>query len=286
MKGLLSLLLPIGRMLALGLAVTSQLPDRARAQTIDEYQIAWMIPPASSERQTVRAAPQGTLFSTKLLPEKVFLTKSRVVAKNGDFLMPNGTRLALMDYPRLLACNLERGPEGSVARSNRICVLDEDGDLRFDTYFLRSFGKSMMTTDGLWFAMNGKMPKKRIGLAAFDHEEGDRTAMAVSPELTVRYARIFDKSQATLLVASVAGRLSATSVCNAYLPRDDAASGFRVQRCLVPGFDVAVLGREGESLTFSVAGQQRPVRVRFTASYGLLMGHDITGMTLTYADAR
>lgn len=248
----------------------------------DEYQIAWVLAPVPSNPRMVTADRNGILFSAPLLPERLYRTAEPVRAADRTLLIPEGMQMVLMDYSRFLVCSQEQGTEGSAARSNRVCLLDETGDGHPDTYFLRSYGRSGWTTDGMWFAMNRRIPQRRLPLAGVNLIEIDPADLTTKPQFSIRFGGMLDGRQLVRLRGGVDGFNGFETVCPGYVGQESGSTGDGF--CIMPPIALRALSRSGEQVQFAVAGVNRSANARFTAQYGSLIGHQITGIRITFND--
>ena len=122
--------------------------------SVDDLQIDWVVPAGTfADAKTIERG--NVLFKVKPLPRKLYATTGEVTATGGQKLLPEGAQLYSMIGRHLLACSQAPGPEGYASHSSRICLLDSDDDGKFDSYFERHTGKAFLTSDGMWYAMNG-----------------------------------------------------------------------------------------------------------------------------------
>lgn len=246
----------------------------------DEYQIAWTLAPVAGTTM-VTADQNQVIFSAPLLPERLFRTAAPVRAADGTLLIPEGMQMVLMDYGQFLVCSQERGAEGSAARSNRVCLLDETGDGLADAYFLRSYGRSAMTSDGMWFAMNRRMPQERLPLAPASLAEIDPAELTTKPQFSITFAGMLDGPGLVRLRGSIDRFGNFESVCRGYVGQESGSTGDDF--CIMPPVAFRAISRNGEQVQFAVIGVNRAAKARFTAQYGLI-GHAISGVNITFDD--
>jgi hypothetical protein len=245
------------------------------AGPVDEYQAAWMISTADINNNTVLVNKGKSVLTTKLLPEKLFVADEDVYSLDKKLLLAKNMQLILMDYKKTMVCSMDVGVVTSLSNVNRVCMIDNDNNGSLDVYFSRSFGRSSAETDGLWFAMNRKIPKKQMKLASAHYSEIDVNAFLAPPKVSVNYIEINDKSQVTRLSVAIDNVGIFYGYCSAYFPDDKTKSNAIKSTCGNPIADINVVGREGESLMFEYRGRKKKTKLRFDARYGVI-GHEIT----------
>jgi len=139
----------------------------------DALQIDWEIPQGAFAPEKLQAEKRGVSFTFNLVPAHLLVTDQVVTTVDGQAVLPSGAQLYRMVGPKLLACSQDQFPAGQLGTGNRVCVLDEDGDGRFDSYFLRSMGRSFLAGDMMWFAMNDNMPSPAGRLQPFTASDGN-----------------------------------------------------------------------------------------------------------------
>ena len=137
-------------------------------------QIDWVIPAGQIEAAQHPSKDFATSLSLKLVPRRLYVAQNPVLGGDGQRLLPQGAQLFAMIGERMMACSQQAAPEGYAGANGRVCVYDSNGDGKLDSWFLRSTGKSFMTSDGMWFAMNAAMPSAMSALATPDLAEVSR----------------------------------------------------------------------------------------------------------------
>lgn len=240
----------------------------------DEYQIAWKLAPAASVQPEAWVRKNRDVVRTRMLPERLFAAGADIRTPAGELLVPKGMQLLGMDYARAMACSVAPGPAGSRAATKRVCVLDEDGDGDFDSFFDRTMGRSTFNTDGHWFIMNqpldpGRAPVAAVTLVPIPSERFDQKL-----ELSLRYNSISDRARGTFFTARV-GNAFFNVPCPAYLPETGATPALR-QTCEVAGTTITLAGRRKDELLMRLGGSFGEQRVRFGARQAMGFGRWIS----------
>lgn len=244
------------------------------AAPADEYQIAWKLAPAVDAKPEAWVKKNRDVVRTRMLPERLFAADADIRSAAGELLLPKDMQLLGMDYARAMVCSVASGPAGSRAAGKRVCLLDEDGDGDFDSFFDRTLGRSSFNTDGHWFIMNqpldrGRAPVGPVTLVPIASERFDQKL-----ELSLRYNSISDRAQATFFTAR-AGNAFFTVPCSAYLPETGATSTPR-STCEVGGMTITLAGRRKDELLMRLTGSFGEQRVRFGARQALGFGRFIS----------
>lgn len=96
------------------------------------YGMQWTWDPI--EGPSAPVAKGGIAFQARLIPESLFVLDGDVVA--GDRrLIAKGTQLTKMHSRKGVRCTVGPGVAGTLSADRRVCVLDQDGDGRFEGYF-------------------------------------------------------------------------------------------------------------------------------------------------------
>lgn len=244
------------------------------AAPADEYQIAWKLAPATSVQPEAWVKKNRDVVRTLMLPERLFAAAADIRSATGELLVPKDMQLLGMDYARAMVCSVAKGPAGSRVAGKRVCLLDEDGDGDFDSFFDRTMGRSTFNTDGYWFIMNqpldpARAPVAPVALVSIPSERFDQKL-----ELSLRYNSISDGAQATFFTAR-AGNAFFTVPCGAYLPETGATSTVR-QTCEIGGMTITLADRRKDELLMRLAGSFGEQRVRFGARQAVGFGRFIS----------
>lgn len=142
--------------LAIACAASSAQPALAAA---DDLQIDWVIPASEFGARSIASVDGRIAVRVWPLPRELFVAEAEVVGADGAKLLPAGAQLYRMTGPVLMACSQSQAGEGYLGASRRVCLRDTDGDGAVDSYFTRSSGRSALTGDQMWFAMNTTLPR-------------------------------------------------------------------------------------------------------------------------------
>jgi hypothetical protein len=271
--------LKAAKALSAGLALAGVVVSpAASAASVKEYQVAWEIAPIRTAESDLWVRPGNEIFRAKLIPTKLFRPKGEIRSFDGVLLLLGpGNQLVEMDYSKPMVCTLERGPEGTQSFSNRVCLLDDNRDGRFESYFLTGLGKALLTSDFMWFAMNAKIGRSFKALGDVKLQEIDKNLLENSPNLILKYISISDGSQRISLQAYIERFGPFQAFCDAYVAEGNVRLAEH-PKCDFPGAEVRLTGREGEALRFRVQNNQSPTNIRFSASYGIV-DRRITGFS-------
>lgn len=251
----------------------AMLPAPAIA-AVDDLQIDWIVPAGTfADAKTVERG--NVVFNVKPLPRKLYATTRDVTATGGQKLLPAGAQLYAMIGIHLLACSQAQGPEGYASHSSRICLLDSDGDGRFDSYFERNTGKAFLTSDGMWYAMNGN-PGAALPLTDADFVEVSRTLATERPEVHLKVDFFYSKRRgmgaARIEISIDKGPGKFLGNCT---PKDVMVENGRAKIvCLTPDliFGITVPQGEHSKTDYEVVDPRRDVAVRFDVAPRLMGG--------------
>lgn len=256
--------------------VVAQIPlvRSVPASPPDEYQIAWKLAPATSVASEAWVRKNRDVVRTRMLPERLFAAGADIRSATGELLVPKDMQLLGMDYRRAMVCSVAVGPVGSRTAGKRVCLLDEDGNGSFDSFFDRTMGRSTFNTDGYWFIMNqpldtGRAPVGAVTLVPIASERFDQKL-----ELSLRYASISDRAQATFFRART-GNAFFSVPCNAYWPETGTAP-VGGQACEVAGMTITLAGRRKDELLMRLSGSFADQPVRFGAQQAIGFGRNIS----------
>lgn len=237
------------------------------ASPTDEYQIAWKLGP-SPTKPGGWVQKNNEVVRTRMLPERLFVAAADVRSASGELLVPKGMQLLGMDFSRPLVCSVAKGPAASRAASKRVCLLDEDGDGDFDSWFDRVMGRSTFRSDGFWFIMNQTLDANRAPLAPVTLTAVPSDQFDQKLDFELRYQSISDRSRVTTFSVKVGGSFYILP-CGAYIP-EGPASAAALSGCEVAGVTMNLAGRRKDELLIRLAGDFADQRVRFGAWQGLI----------------
>lgn len=247
---------------------------RVPAPPPDEYQIAWKLASATPVAPEAWVRKSRDVVRTRMLPERLFAAATDIRSATGELLIPKDMQLLGIDFRREMVCSVAKGPAGSRTATKRVCLLDEDGNGSFDSFFDRTMGRSTFNTDGHWFIMNqpldsGRAPVAAVALIPIPSERFDQKL-----ELSLRYASISDRARATFFTARV-GNAFFNVPCSAYWPETGAAP-IGQQTCDVAGMTVTLAGRRKDELLMRLSGSFADQPVRFGAQQAIGFGRNIS----------
>jgi hypothetical protein len=238
---------------------TETKPPRAK---IDDLQIDWIIPNGAFVQLKGQTLLTSANPKISILPRRLFEASADVIAADGSLLLPSGAQLYAMIGPKFRICSQEKQPLPYASATDRVCLQDENGDGVLDRYFLRNRGRSFMSTDHMWFAMNGYPPSELSLLKMAEFKEINRIRAKVVPDLWLEFS--FSKSDIFVTTNfdygfKFLGRCQRNSIPN-------EASGSIEATCLVKdltarSFNFQSKNKKERSL--SIEGPERDIAVRF-----------------------
>jgi hypothetical protein len=229
------------------------------ADTAD-LQIDWILPINSYAIDGKSHKKNSARISSTAVPRKLFVTKSDVYSDSGLKILEAGAQLYMMASSNLMICSQVPSPKPYIGSSNRICFVDEDGDGILDTYFTRSLGRSFLSTDEMWFAMNANIPAERNAVKHFEIAEVDRSLSIMKIDIGF-YFHVFSEKNISVQL-SIEKKFKFDTDCD---PRQfdgnfHASNG----SCLLPDFFVrAPNPNGGTSELLDIRPPSREASVRF-----------------------
>lgn len=267
-------LLIVGTIL-LGLAAPSSaqpIPNSHINSWLD-YQIVWQLGDPIVPQKDELIKPFKSIYSIPLLPQKLFLTTSQVTTKeNSTLLLPN-VQLVLMESKFLMACSLRRGPKGSIAEKNRVCLIDENADGEFDSYLLRAFRSSLYVGEGHKFALAGRFEDAFKPVNSVSIKEISPKLFTDPNMLELYFGNVSDKKQQLLVYTHVDTLYALGQECRSHILQGGEPSKMF---CSMAGADIRVVGRQGKALSFEVSPTGEMLDLRFQYIKGML-DYRITG---------
>jgi hypothetical protein len=119
------------------------------------YSAVWLVVPDRPMEPTKWVGPNRAITSARLLPPRLFRNEADVKTSDGKLLVPAGMNLIGLNSQTVVACASEpKGDRGLAAAwwlgTNRfICLVDENRDRRFESYFsLRTGPQNLITGTG------------------------------------------------------------------------------------------------------------------------------------------
>lgn len=261
--------------LAFGLAVVFQ-PASAMA-AIDDLQIDWVIPAGTIDETALHEGKERRVL-IRPVPRKMFAPNADVISSDGVKLLPAGAPLYAMVGPAFMVCSQAVAPAAYVAKSNRVCLRDADGDGKLDTYFTRSRGRSFMAGDQMWFAMNNNIPKPLGSIQSIELAEVDRVQAPERPGLDIGFSA--QRNGTVRMTVVIEGQHSFSMRCEptSRTSADDDHSTFL---CMDPGFEVLSMSvgtADKPAYDLKVVAPKREVAVRFDVAPRLMGARLMNGM--------
>jgi hypothetical protein len=240
--------------------------DKSLAQQprskIDDLQIDWVIPNGAFSENEGKALSGDTKLSIRMVPKRLFETASEVVAADGTLLLPKGAQLYGMIGSKFRVCSQEKHDLKYASAGNRVCMQDDNGDGVLDHYFLRGMGRNFLTTDKMWFAMNGYPPLEMPELKRAEHIEIDRGHTKIAPAFSIE---IYGGKRSIYTTVSFEVQNKFSGACYALAVVPDAG-GITENACFVDDFQVklsAVKGKKRKDTEFTLNAPDRDIGVRF-----------------------
>lgn len=130
------------------------------------YDIVWQLEQTNPDAQIAPTTKfldllPKTIYETRLVPDRLYQADEAITSKEGILLIEKETQLVGMDFSSPLVCSLTAGGLKTLSSTSRVCLLDENNDGTYDSYFTKPLGNNLITYSGKWYAMKGKIPKKR-----------------------------------------------------------------------------------------------------------------------------
>jgi hypothetical protein len=119
--------------------IASSSPAPARADA-DEFAVEWIPAPEASSDTPVRIHDNHAVFGSRLLPRRLLITDADVIDGKGRLILPKDSELGFAEAPYPMACvinpnKIKRDQHRSfVANSVNTCLIDRDGDGRFEAW--------------------------------------------------------------------------------------------------------------------------------------------------------
>lgn len=265
-----------GFIAALGIAAL--LRSGTAMAAIDDLQIDWVIPAGAIDEKALNEGERRQVV-VRPIPRKMFVSGADIVSTSGLKLLPAGAPLYAMVGPVFMVCSQTTAPQGYVAKGNRVCLRDTDGDGRLDSYFTRSRGRSFMTGDQMWYAMNNNVPKPAGTIQSVELTEADRTQAPERPVLDVGFSAQKDGTIRIGIVIEGAHTFSTRCV-----ETGDAtvAGNGKIFLCMDPGFTVhrksVATSADKPAFDLTIVVSKRELAVRFDVAPRLMGARLMNGM--------
>ena len=235
----------------------------------DEMQVAWMLPPLAAQPQTITLPRRRIIYQAPLLPERLFVVRQPVLGADGAVLAPAGTQFLLMEWPTLAVCSLGRDQTGLAGATQKVCLLDENGDGVPDTHF-RGSGDH----DG-WYVLNRRLPAVRQPLRPVALTEIPPAELVRKPVFSLRLDRWPTERRGFLLAGSVDGANYYWAGCTPLTARPGSA-------CIFPPVLILSHARAPGQDQVTIAGLGQPAKLRYQINYGPISGGRVAGVSIYY----
>lgn len=216
----------------LGLAALFR-PAGAMA-AIDDLQIDWVIPVGNIDEKTQTVGASQNIVVNPV-PRRMFESDEDIKTPDGLRLLPAHSPLYAMLGHKFMVCSQSVAPAAYVARKDRVCLRDTDGDGKLDSYFTRSRGRSFMAGDQMWFAMNSNIPPAVGVISPTQLKEVDRMRAPERPKLDFSFTAPRDGTVRFSVV--IEGEHTFSTEC-LEMKQQRAQSDGDIFSCLDPGFQV------------------------------------------------
>lgn len=257
----------------------------AYAAKADVYEAVWQLEqtdPAPKIMPTSKFLDLGgskDIYETRLIPDRLFVAANDAKSANGIALFERGTQLVEMEYPNLLVCSLVPGLIGTLSNTKRVCLLDEDGDGDFDSYFTRILGRDFFASDMLWFVMNAKIPAKRDKFdgSGFSINQIDNKLFQEPIKFTLSDASVSSSGDRLSMSVIIGNRTWLTYHCSL---TEYTAESISEDGCSPPGFEIKYAFTSGDRKFVSVRKKEQITRIRFFVRFGMIAGKILEGAEL------
>jgi hypothetical protein len=246
----------------------------ANAKKSRSYELVWQLEQSNYGPQEALATKFldltfNTIYQTRLLPDRLFQADSDLKSQTGTPLLGKGTQLVGLEFSTPLVCTLFEGSSETISSEKRVCLLDENGDGVFDSYFLRPLHSNLLSYSGKWYALQGKIPKKMDSLLA--------TGFSLSEISNKLFKNQIPFSLVNASISKTGEKLSMDAIIDggAWLKyrcvlATDKASTKNKENCSPPGFDIRYLKDEGGRRFLMVEKLSVVTKVKFRVSVSMV----------------
>lgn len=161
------------------------LASGAVAGAPNDYHLVWRIAEPSAQKGANWYREQSELSFANLRPDGLSAASGEIRTPDGKLVAPAGLQFYLMSAPRPLVCSLEKGAEGSVSASRRVCLVDGNDDGQVDAFFTRGHDRE-------WFMLNGRLPARLDPIAPIRLTDLAPDRATRKPYLSFHYQRYLD----------------------------------------------------------------------------------------------
>ena len=170
-------------------------PTIAEASDVDylpsnAYDIEWEVMSVPADGRVFTVKRGDALLSERLIPLRLFSLKSPIISENGANLVDKGEWFVSMKSASFLACT----PMIRIEKQNKntwsgvqVCVLDTNGDGKFDTYFKSDAGiiQSLFVQSTIYKLKTSR--KKFRALNGVEFDEHDRNTDIGLPLYSIKF---------------------------------------------------------------------------------------------------
>lgn len=252
------------------LALTGATSANAALGRKDALQIDWEIPVGAFRQENSNVEKSVVSFNIRLVPAQLWVADEPILSIEGTLLLPKGAQLYGMIGPRLIACSQDEFAQMYIGSKNRVCVVDDNGDGKFDAYFLRGMARSV--TDRMWFAMNDSLPPNEGGIRTFSYSKKNPITAHQRPKIVWTLRPV--SSGNVYLDLDIEDGSKFTSTCG-IADYEVKPTEFRGP-CGSPNIEVYAweLNKRARGERVEVKAPNRPLKVRFDVNprlFGRLM---------------
>jgi hypothetical protein len=107
----------------------------------DRFEVVWAVEASSAQKSELIVPNNGVVARTRLLPIKLFVNEADIHDANGRLLLPRDAELAFAEADHIVGCVInpivvsQRTGRTFQALNINTCLMDKDGDGRFDHQF-------------------------------------------------------------------------------------------------------------------------------------------------------
>ncbi len=173
----------------LSLSILAGLAQGANADdTAPDYALHWVVGETDAMAEPAWFKKTKVIVETRLWPTKLYVADAAIQSVDGTALFPKGGQLVQLTSDKFTVCNIPKSEAKQyLSAKKRVCLVDEDGDQRPDTWFSKSSGSYW------WFALSGDYPSKREKLGEVSLSEADPQSMKGAPHMSFHFGRFLDK---------------------------------------------------------------------------------------------
>lgn len=169
------------------------------------YRMVWNILPQGEVGKTRLIADGAEVVELKLTPPALYRVPADVYDERGKILLPEGVQLVGLQSDVRMACTInpisKSGPKAILFTGGvkRICLIDQDGDGRFESKYLLSANEVYF-----YFRLSGRLPVSRKSIAPIELDSLSPEEIEYGPLITI-YLRHGDKPDQPVEMAATVG---------------------------------------------------------------------------------